>query len=286
MRKIVRLRRWAGPLGAFVVLAAVPLAFGATVVISDTNLSGGDGTNWDPVDDTYACTNPGPPDGFVPVDDGQTTTPSRHDAFDDGFVVWVGGLTGTIFHDPDGNGNRRGHSLSVGPHKTDGFVVSQTETALQTSPTLRMLYRFKNPKRHRIRRLITVETNLGSDSGTGVRGSSTGDLSWTKTDRWLVTSDNSTTPTDPPVTQVWYGKHAAERVVHTDQSEVDCYASDFRIAVPPHATRDLMFFAEMNPDSNADALHKAAKFDRRHLNGKLLKGLGDRVQRRILNWNL
>jgi hypothetical protein len=269
------------------LLAAAPAAYAANVVIDDTDLTGGGGTTWDPENDTYACTNPPAPNGFIPVDDGSTA--SRDDAFDDGFVAWVGGLNGHIFHDPDDNGNRKGQRLSVGPSSTNGFKVSETETALQASPTLRMIYQFKNTTGHTLKRAIAIETNLGSDDDTTIDASSSGNQSWSRSDRWLVThEDPFDASADPVVSQVWFGKHAAKRPVaikHSDGGEPDCFLTTFKLGVKPHKVRDLMFFAEMNNTIGA-GVQKAHKFNKRHLSHKLLKGLGNRVRNRIVNWDL
>jgi hypothetical protein len=269
------------------LLAAAPAAYAVSVVIDDTDLTGGGGTTWDPASDTYACTNPGAPFGFIPVHQG--TTASRTDAFDDAFAVWVGGLNGKIFGDPDGNGNKRGQRLSVGPRATNGLKVSQTETALQTSPTLRMIYQFKNTSRHTIKRKIAVETNLGSDSNTTIDASSSGNQSWSRSDRWLVTHEDPFTATsDPVVSQVWFGKQAAKRPVaikHSDGNSPDCFLTTFKLRVKPHRVKDLMLFSEMN-NAVGGAVQKAHKFNKRHLSRKLLKGLGHRVKKRIVNWDL
>jgi hypothetical protein len=269
------------------LLVAAPAAYAVSVVINDTDLTGGGGTTWDPDSSDYACTSPGMVPEFVPVDQG--TTASRTDAFDGGFAVWVGGLNGKIFGDADGNGNKRGQRLSVGPTNTKGFRVSQTETALQTSPTLRMIFQFKNTSRHTIKRKIAVETNLGSDTDTTIDASSSGNQSWSRSDRWLVTHEDPFTATsDPVVSQVWFGKHAAKRPVaieHSNGGRADCFLTTFKIGVKPHKVRDLMFFAEMNNSIGA-GVQKAHKFNKRHLSHKLLKGLGHRVQRRIVNWDL
>jgi hypothetical protein len=270
------------------LLAAAPAAYAVSVVINDTDLTGGGGTTWDPDSSDYACTPPpmGAPE-FVPVDDGSTA--SRSDGFDGGFAIWVGGLNGKIFGDADGNGNKRGQRLSVGPTNTKGFRVSQTETALQTSPTLRMIFQFKNTTGHAIRRSIALETNLGSDSDTTIDASSSGNQSWSRSDRWLVTHEDPFTATsDPVVSQVWFGKQAAKRPVaveHSRGGDPDCFLTTFKLGVKPHHVRDLMFFTEMN-NSIGGAVQKTRKFNKRHLNDKLLKGLGNRVLRRIVNWDL
>jgi hypothetical protein len=270
------------------LLIAVPLANAVGVVINDTDLSGGGGTTWDPESTDYACTDPGDTaPQFTPVVQGETASPARDDGFDGAFVVWVNGLGGQMFGDADGNGNLKGNSLSAGPTPTGGLKVSQTETALQTSPTLRMLYKFTNSTSHKVRKTIALETNLGSDDETTADASSNGNTSWTTADRWLVTHEEPfDADADPVVSQVWYGKHAREPVVAIERSDTDCFLSKFRIALKGHKTRYLMFFAQMNAAGVGNAVRKVQTFEDRGLNRKLLSGLNRKVKRKILNWDL
>jgi hypothetical protein len=264
-------------------------AYAAAAVIPDTELHGGGNTVWDPDVDTYACTDPHPnssaQDGFTPVDDGQTTSPNRNDAFDDALILFVGKQ---VFADYDWIGNRQGRQLSVGPTPTGGFKVSEVERALTTSPTLRVLDKFTNKKHRAVTHTVKVESNLGSDGATTIDASSSGDTTWTAADRWLVSHQEPFGAlSDPVVTQVWYGKHAKRPTsVENTDSDVDCFLSKFRVRVPARGTRYLMFFLEMNKDSVSDAEAKAAKYDSRHLNTNLRVGLSPRVRKQILNWDL
>jgi hypothetical protein len=285
----IRRRRLFGIAVLGFLLAVAPAAWAVSVVINNVNLTGGGDTTWDPASDDYACTRPptGAPE-FVPVDQGTTAT--RTDAFDGAFAVWVGGLDGKIFGDADGNGNRQGQTLKVGPTVTRGYKVSATEKAIQTSPTLRMVFQFKNTSGHAVRREITVESNLGSDSDTTVDASSNGNSSWNLRDRWLVShQDPFGATSDPVVTQVWFGKHAAKRPVDIEHTATppspDCFATSFNLRVKAHKTKALMFFSELN-DGIGGAIQKAGKFNKRHLNRKLLGGLGRRTKAQIVNWDL
>ena len=160
--------------------------------------------------------------------------------------------------------------------------------ALQTSPTLRVLAKFKNTKNHPVRRTVKLETNLGSDNATTIDASSNGNTVWSRADRWLVTHEEPFDATaDPVVTQVWYGKHAKRPGdVESTDARADCFLSKFSLRVPAHKVRYLMFFLEMNKDSIVDAVAKTAKFNNRHLTNQLRRGLSDRVENRILNWDL
>jgi Ca2+-binding RTX toxin-like protein len=57
--------------------------------------------------------------------------------------------------------------------------------------------------------------DLGSDSGTGVRASSSGDLAFTPADTWIVTSDSTTTNSDLAIASVLGGPGAREQVDFT-----------------------------------------------------------------------
>jgi hypothetical protein len=288
----IRRRRLFGIAVLGFLLAVAPAAWAVSVVINNVNLTGGGDTTWDPASDDYACTQPPLSPRFVPVQEGSTAT--RTDGFDGGFAVWVGGLNGKIFGDADGNGNRQGQTLKVGPTVTRGYKVSAAEKAIQTSPTLRMVFQFKNTSGHAVRREITVESNLGSDDETTVDASSNGNSSWNLGDRWLVShEDPFGAMSDPVITQVWFGKHAAKRPVDIDHTatgappapRLDCFATTFNLRVKPHKTKALMFFSEMN-DGIGGATQKAGKFNKRHLTRKLLGGLGRRTKAQIVNWDL
>jgi hypothetical protein len=286
-----RRRRWTS---ALIVVGTLALgssaAYAANAVIPDTELHGGGDTVWDPTTDTSACTSPhltpaNAQEGFTPVNDGQTTSPSRSDAFDDALILFVGNR---VFFDADWGGTRHGQQLSVGPRNTGGLKVAETERALGTSPTLRVLDKFTNTNGHAVSRTVTIESNLGSDNATTIDASSSGDTTWTAADRWLVSHQEPFGAlSDPVVTQVWYGKHAKRPTsVENTDSNVDCFLSRFRIRVPAHKIRYLMLFLEMNEDSVASAEGQAAKYDQRHLTPALRTGLSPKVRSRILNWDL
>ena len=277
----------AGPLA--VLLATAGLAY--AVPINGVVLTGGGGTIWDArVDETAWCIED-QPSIFTPVTDGETTT--RGDAFDNGLMLLVDGKP---FDDPDGDGRRKGQTLRVGPDKLRGLKISETARALQDSPTLRALYQFKNPQNHRVSRTVTVDSNLGSDGFTRIEQTSNGDQELTESDRWIVTSDASDPDSsDPPVTHVLSGKQAGTSVSEVRETPgeacefgdfSDALIVDYEVSVPADSKRYLMVFAEMNDDSNAGAVAEAAKFDDKGLSNKLLKGLSDTVQNRILNWSL
>lgn len=279
---------------ALALLVAAPLAAAAVIDIDDALLTGANGSKWDPASrETAWCIN-GEPNAFTPIADGSTS--SRDDAFDNGLILVAGTKP---FKDSDGDGRLKGQTLKAGPEKLAGLRVSVVETALQTSATLRVLYKLKNARNHKVSQPLALDSNLGSDNDTRIESTSSGDNAFTKADRWLVTSDAPDplgVDNDPPVTHALFGKDASARVEKINETPaepceggptgyLDDMVATFRTAVPAHGTRYLLFFAELN-DSNAAAVAAADKFNPKHLNADLLKGLGSRTRNRVLNWSL
>jgi hypothetical protein len=230
------------------------------------------------------------------VYDGSTA--NRSDGFDDGLMLV--GPKAEAFDDQDGNGTVNGRSLTVGRETfLSGLRIYATETALSTSPTLRVVYRLQNSTANNISETLRMDSNLGSDQNSRIDRTSSGDQTFSAADRWLVTSEASdplSSGNDPPVAQALYGKHARVPVSKVDESPgVPCKFGDFKdavivgyhVTVPAHTTRFLMFFAQMTDTSVADAVSLAKdSFQGRKLPHSLLKGVAPDVRRRILNWAL
>jgi hypothetical protein len=272
-------------------LATAAAAVAATVQISGTTLTSNGGTaNWDPTTGTDACRSA---NAYSPVDDGNITSPrSASDAFDDGLVVFVGTKFGlAAFDQPNNKGDLKGQTLKVGPQFAGPLVVSRTDSGLPGSPTLRDLVTLRNPNPKPFKGSLVVDTNLGSDTSTVVVGTSSGDTTVTTADRWTVTADSPTAPSDPPVTLVYYGKGKVlakpiklMKIPGSGKSK-DCATTRFNLSLPAHSTRYMLFFAEMHSD-NPSALSSAKKFNKKHLSSALLKGISRKDQKDVLNWDL
>ena len=220
--------------------------------------------------------------GFTPVDDGEWR--SRNDAFDGGLVV---GVDGSAFTDPNNYAPfPNGNTWATGPETLGTTKVIRSDRALQTSPTMQSLITLRNTDS--VGHTITVEwdSNLGSDGSESVHGSSSGDTTYTQGDRWVVSSD--TTQTDPVLTFVLFGRHAAEKtfsIVHAPGDSFGCMTVTFSVHLGPGATKYMLFFTEMN-GSNSRARKSAAKFDSVASGSPLLTGISTKVQHKIANWNL
>jgi hypothetical protein len=274
-----RIRR-GGPLAASAVatlaFAAVALAVQTPLPV-DLEAAGGDAI-FDMGNDETTC--------FVGteafgIDDGSAFGDS--DAFDGGLVLWVNGLP---FVDGDDEGDLVGDKLTVGPESFGAVNVRRIETALPGSPTLRTLIELKNTKKKKKTVNLSFESNLGSDSSTSVRTTSSGDAAFSARDRWVVTSDDAADAGDPPVTEALFGKGKVTRLAHGLVGiEAECFVAGFNVTVPGKAKRYLLLFTELS-DTNASAISGAAKFNKKKLNGALKSGLKKSVRKKVVNWDI
>jgi hypothetical protein len=212
---------------------------------------------------------------------------NKGDAFDDGLVFWVGGK---IFVAPLTTPAAAGDSVTAGPVSMSGLDVSVTYAALQSGPTLRTIASFTNPTNAPITANVTMNTNVGSDNGTLVQGTSDGDTTVETSDRWVVTSDDATTPSDPVNTHVVagpgtpVGPPTALLTQGTTCSNTDGIQASFNVTVPAGTTRRLLFFNELHA-TNADGVTTASAFDTTPATGSaLVTGLDAASLSEIVNW--
>ncbi|GIU98884.1 MAG: hypothetical protein KatS3mg014_0500 [Actinomycetota bacterium] len=225
-------------------------------------------------------------EAFTPVSDGALGADfTQSDAFDDGLVVTVQvGSTTKDLSDRDGFLEVGEDDVLVDGIKVGGLKLSRTERVLDTSPTLRSLISFRNPTDAPVTAQVWWDSNLGSDGGEAARATASGDTTFDVSDGWVVTSDDATTPGDPVLTFALFG--AGARV--TPREVVDgpgsgCMTIRYRIRVPAHATRHLLFFTQMS-ETNEQAIARAPKFDAP--TERMLTGLSPKVRAAIVNWDL
>jgi hypothetical protein len=219
---------------------------------------------------------------FTPVDDGDAFGDS--DAFDGGLALTV---EGKGFVDPDENGDLTDQQLIVGPVTLAGLKVTRIERALPGSPTLRTLVKLKNTRKQTLRRTIGLISDLGSDSSTRIFRSSSGDFAFSPADRWVATTDDPTSPSDPPVTSVFYGKGKPriKLASGTAIQGIDNLDASFDVRLKRRTTGYLLLFTELS-DEGADAVAGTAKFNRKKLDASLKEGLSRSVRNKALNWDL
>jgi hypothetical protein len=296
------MRRSLAAVGTVAILALVMsgVAVAVPVTISDVDLTG-KGATWDVTND-FAYGDGGPcyaGTGFTPAEDGAYVNAGlgfdSSDTFDGGLYIVVNGKT---FNDPNGNGNQVGQQLTVGPQRMSGLRVSRVERALQRTPTLRSLVTFKNPTSHAIGAKVLWDSALGSDDSEVTRASSSGNLRFTTADKWVVSSDDGSSPGDPPVTLVVFGPgHVAERpaaILNAPEDDTPhgpnsggegCVTVKYGINVPAGSVRYLLFFTEMH-GSNESAVNTALRFSNIKPSNAAFDGLGSKVRKRVLNFDL
>jgi hypothetical protein len=267
---------------AIATAALATLVFAATAIavptpLTEVDLETAGGAIFDMRNDVDTC--------FVEedsygVDDGEGTA---SDAFDGGVVLWVDGRP---FVDSDDEGDVVGDQLTVGPEAFPGVQVSRVDRALPGSPTLRALIKLKSTKKKAAKISLSIDSDLGSDSSTEVRHTSSGDAFFNAKDRWVVTSDDAVTPSDPPVTHVFNGKGKVTRLAHgLAGAEEECLVGSLNVKLPGRATRYALIFTEMS-ETNESAISGAAKFNKKKLNGPLKSGLKKNVRKKVVNWDI
>jgi hypothetical protein len=291
---------------SLVAAVAAAVLFGGTAYahpIDDDVLAGAEGTRWDAQGNYTYDTGGGPCTGvdgttqevgYTPAADGSNNFSS--DAFDGGLYLMVNG-------DAFGNGIENatitalGDQRNVGPQTKAGLVITRSDRALQSSPTLRSLVRFTNNGATKKTVNIVWDSAMGADNDEGTRASSSGDLVHGVGDRWIVASDDPSSATleDPPILFVFFGKNAPRKVAAVVFAPEDpdpasgigqgCVAVRYSLSVPAHSSRYMLFFTELG-QSNEDAIAQAAKYNIRTLNAKLLVGISGTVKSRIVNWDL
>jgi hypothetical protein len=273
------------------LLIAVPVALAAQEPITDVDLEAGgtavfDPENDEPGNDACLTADIANEDAYTPVDDGFTDNDS--DAFDSGLLLLV---NGTSFVDADDNGNVTGEQIKVGPSTLAGLRVTRTDRALATSPTMRSLISFKNPKNKAKRVTLAIENDYGADDDEVVRGSAKApNLFYSKPDSWVVVADDAITPSDAVVTQVFFGKGANEKVTKVTNgfpNADSCLNVRYSIKVPGKSKRHLMLFTQVHDaDDVALARIRAKAFGKNKLGQKFRAGLSNGTENKILNWDL
>jgi hypothetical protein len=303
VRQFVRPRRLGVSIASAVAAVMLFAGTAQAVPIDSQVLTGPEGATWDSEGDYTYGTSGGPCTGvdgttqevgFTPADDGGNNFTT--DAFDGGLYLLVNG-------DAFGNGiedtalTGGGDELTTGPQTKSGLVIRRQDRALQTSPTLRSLVRFVNNGGTNRTVNVVWDSAMGADEEERTRASSSGDLRHREADRWIVASDDldNVDLSDPPVLFVFYGINAPAKVKTVIWAPEDvgpeneigegCVAVRYRLTVPAHSTRYMLFYTDLGMD-NDDAIAQAAKYNNPRLNNKLLVGITDSVKRRIVHWDL
>ena len=196
----------------------------------------------------------------VSVNDGIGPT-GAGDAYDKAWSVWVNN-TQVV----QSAGDLTGSTLTMNPVVISGLSVTLQYFAVPGAALLRTLVTLHNPTGSPIAATVQVPVNLGSDSGTIIQGTSSGDTTVTTADRWIVSSDSG--PSDAVNTLVFYSTAATVTPSAYTQTVFDCAATNgvgatFNLSIPANSSLSLVFFAGLggitaNDNTVASALSNAA----------------------------
>lgn len=271
-----RARRLGAALAGLVVAAGplVTASPASAAITTDAAVIGNDLAHWDI--DTG--------DSYLTVTDASLDPEGvdRGDAFDDASIISINGT----FVNPsafqlDGFGTEGSDSI-------DGLDVSVSYFAFPDWAILRNVVTLHNPSGSTISPTVRFDNNWGSDSGTVTIGSGSGDQTFDTGDQWLVTSDDTTNPSDPVNTTVFFGpgSPAETPTAVSDSVSVGCCASngasaDFDVDVPAGETVFLVFYHVLSA-SNSEGLDWGDSFEGT-LNSELTCGIPDLGA--VLNWD-
>jgi hypothetical protein len=144
------------------------------------------GAFWEDIGAPFFCTFPS---GVDPFNIGDASLPGAGlgDAYDNALCLFVNGAP---FLNP-ATVDLTGTTVTTGPQTLSGLSVVYQYFFLTSTPVVRALASFTNPTPAPITATIGFEINLGSDTGTVIEATSSGDTTFTTADRWVVTSDGS-----------------------------------------------------------------------------------------------
>jgi hypothetical protein len=278
-------------LALIVPLAFAPLADVAAQTgcpsASVIAVNGGGGSQW------FFCnqlgtTNGLPAGGSVTAGNGASIAEAllgnQGDAFDDGGNVWVDNVIvgGPLQTTPASFGT----IVGIGPRQLSGIEADVDYDVLNSQSTVRVLAILRNQGTSSRSVNVTYTTNFGSDTSSFVRATSSGDLSVTTADRWLVSSDSA--DGDPVNTTAFWGgtPPVTPNLVNTtvySNFGTEGLLAQFPVTVPAGTDVILMFFQRLSP-TTPQAIAAATDFNNIGTSSPLLAGLSAQELGMIKNW--
>jgi hypothetical protein len=222
--------------------------------------------------------------GLGITDATQAAAPSLSDAFDGALGVAV---NGAIFRNGTGQFDYTGTTATSATVATGGLQTTVQYYFAPGAPVVRALYRFSNPGASAVAANVVIGSNLGSDGGTIVESTQSGNAIVENTDRWIVTSDAAPFA-DPPILWVRFGAGAPVGVTASPQipgPSNGLFADRYSLSVPAGGTRSIMVFARLNNDAVSAAAAAPAFADLGTLQtAGLLAGLTQADLSQLANW--
>jgi len=219
------------------------------------------------------------------ITDARLDTTNQVDAFDNGIMVWV---NDELFVAPAAP-QITPISVAADPAFMSGLQVSVDYLAIQSDPILRTQAVFTNPSSSPITATITLTTNVGSDDGTQVIGTSSGDTTFTTADHWIITDDSSAGGGDPTNIHVLGGANtgpsAETGLTVFSNAGTQGVLARFSLTVPANSTRRLLFFNELS-SSAGKAVINVTRYETLEPNNPLLIGLSEGAQAQVANFQI
>ncbi|MCO4772437.1 MAG: PKD domain-containing protein [Deltaproteobacteria bacterium] len=232
-------------------LALVLLAVSATALIapnsaqaqvcgpsgSVSNLNDGDSYLWD-------------------IDDRARVWNGTIDAFDVGMELSV---DGTVF--PASAKTVSGREITVGPAAMSGLSITRKVYVSDLDGWARWVDLFENTSGADITVAVDYQSNPGSDSGTVIGATSSGDTAFTVADNWVVTDDFSNGGGDPTLSYNIYGGGTLFVPTSVAETVFSCASTNGTrwdygsFTVPAGRTLGLMSVVAQNPDQASAQTH-------------------------------
>ncbi len=207
------------------------------------------------------------------------------DSYDVGMALLI---DGAFFPESAQVTELNGRQVVSGPEVMSGLEITRRVYVPDTDGWARFLEHLDNPTGADITVAVRIETNPGSDSGTVITGSYSGDQTLDLNDHWLTTDDGSDGAGDPSLTHSYWGDGAAVTTATVGMTVFDCASADgptaeFSVTVPAGGSAIVMHFAAQS-QNRADSITKANTIDL--LPPETLVGIPPEDIPLIVNWGL
>ena len=169
---------------------------------------------------------------------GGYTFDGQCDAYDDGNYLTVNGASySALWNGPE----QSGRAMRYKTQTMSGLNVQRQVYVASTYPFARYLDSFTNPSSSPITVTVRLSGNLGSDTGTIIYTSSSGNATVDANDYWFVTDDGTDGSGDPALLHYFYWNGGIKPNSITATAGSDSYSAEWTLTVPPYSTRSLEY---------------------------------------------
>jgi Ca2+-binding RTX toxin-like protein len=170
--------------------------------------------------------------------------------------------------------------VAIGSASIDGVEVSRKIYVPEDQSWARFLEIVTNTSASTVDYTVNLDTNLGSDGGTVLVNTSSGDTVFDPDDNWLVTDDFDASG-DPTMLHVIAGEDG----IRPDAASLnfDDINFQYNLSLAPGETQIVMHFAAQNSDQ-ATALAKAPELTALELDA--LEGISEEELQQVVNFSI